>query len=103
MMGLDMTEPEYRKLWRVFDRDCDGKVDYYEWVNVVGNIILPSPNIPTDHRPSTPKVKEYTKRALARGLKNALEEGPDAIDQAFREANSSRSGSISHQEFIQVR
>jgi hypothetical protein len=103
MMGLDMTEPEYRKLWRYFDKDCDGKIEYYEWVNTVGNIILPLPNIHLD-RPVSPKEKEYTKRAMARGLKSSIVGlGPDAIDAAFREANSSRSGLLSHQEFVQVR
>lgn len=107
-LGLDMTEPEYRKLWRYFDRDCDGTISYYEWNNVVGKIILPLSDI-TLNRPESPnRVKEWTRRAMARGLTNLLKDETDGgsvdpIGDAFREVNSCRSGLISHEEFIQVR
>ena len=107
-LGFDMTEAEYRKLWRYFDRDCDGCISYYEWNNVVGKVILPLSDI-TLNRPESPnRVKEWTRRAMARGLNNLLKEetnsgSSDPVGDAFREINCCRSGFISHEEFIQVR
>ncbi len=105
-IGVDMTEDEYRKLYRRFDRDADGQISYYEWNNVVGNLIYPLSDI-TLSRPESPnRIKAWTHRALARGFTHMVKPssagGSDPVEVAFREVNQSRSGYISHQEFIQV-
>ena len=107
-IGLDMTEDEYRKLYRHFDRDCDGVINYSEWNNVVGGLIYPLSDI-TLSRPESPnRIKEWTHRALGRGFINMVKPSTaggskDPVADAFREVNMCRSGLISHQEFVQVR
>lgn len=106
-LGFDMSEDEYKKLWRYFDRDCDGVISYYEWNNVVGKVILPLSDISLSRPESPNRVKEWTRRAMARGLNDLLREesehgSKDPVGDAFREVNSCRSGFISHEEFIQV-
>jgi Ca2+-binding EF-hand superfamily protein len=92
-----MTADEYMKLYRKFDPSGNRKISYYEWNNIVGNLIHPLSDI-TLSRPDTPKMKEWTRRALQRGLK---EQVLDPV-QAFRETDSDMSGYISHQEFNQL-
>ena len=96
-MGLDMTSAEYKKLWRYFDTSNDGKISYSEFNNKVGVLIHPRSDIALN-RPETPKVKEWQRFAMARGLKSKLRD----IESAFRETDSDGSGHISHQEFIQL-
>lgn len=96
-LGFDMTADEYLKLYRKFDPSGNRKISYYEWNNIVGNLIHPLSDI-TLSRPDTPKLKEWTRRALQRGLK---EQVVDPV-QAFREIDSDMSGYISHQEFNQL-
>jgi hypothetical protein len=107
-IGLDMTEPEYRKLYRHFDKDCDGQISYYEWNNVVGGLIYPLSDISLDRPESPNRIKEYTHRAMGRGLEamvhlEAATPTFDPVEAAFREINTCRSGLVSHQEFVQVR
>jgi hypothetical protein len=96
-LGLDMNADEYLKLYRKFDPSGNKKISYYEWNNIVGNLIHPLSDIKLS-RPDTPKMKEWTRRALQRGLK---EQVVDPI-KAFREIDSDLSGYISHQEFVQL-
>ena len=97
-MGFDMTPEEYRRLWRSFDADGDGKISYNEFNNLVGPLIHPRINADLA-RPMTIAVKKGHARALARGMQQRL--GPD-VEAAFRELDADRSGYISHQEFVQV-
>jgi Ca2+-binding EF-hand superfamily protein len=97
MMGVDMTASEYEKLWYQFDPHGNGCIRYHEWNNVVGNLIHPLSDISLD-RPDTPKVKEVTRRSVARGLLAQVKD----VELAFREIDSDSSGYISHQEFIQL-
>ena len=96
-LGFDMTAEEYLKLYRKFDPSGNRKISYYEWNNIVGNLIHPLSDI-TLSRPDTPKMKEWTRRALQRGLKEQVH---DPV-KAFREIDSDMSGYISHQEFNQL-
>ena len=107
-IGLDMTEDEYRKLYRHFDRDCDGVISYSEWNNVVGGLIYPLSDISLSRPESPNRIKEWTHRALGRGFINMVKPSTaggskDPVADAFREVNMCRSGLISHQEFVQVR
>ncbi len=50
------------------------------------------------NRPETPRIKEWQRRAFARGLKKKMTD----IDSAFKEVDADSSGRVSHQEFIQL-
>ena len=89
-----MNADEYLKLYRTFDPSGNSKISYYEWNNIVGNLIHPLSDISIS-RPDTPKLKEWTRRALQRGLTTQITN----VKQAFEEVNSCQSGLISHQEF----
>ena len=94
-MGLDMTAQEYLQFYRHFDPSGNKKISYYEWNNIVGNLIHPLSDISIS-RPDTPKLKEWTRRALQRGLSSQIQD----VDAAFNEINMCQSGLISHQEFL---
>ena len=65
--------------------------------NKVGGMIHPQGML-VMNRPDTPKVKEWQKRAIARGLKKKVKN----LDAAFKEVDRDGSGMISHPEFIQL-
>jgi Ca2+-binding EF-hand superfamily protein len=50
------------------------------------------------NRPETPKMKEWQRQAMARGIKKKLQN----IEAAFKEVDLDGSGLISHAEFIQL-
>ena len=89
-----MTAEEYLRLYRYFDPSGNKKITYNEWNNVVGNMIHPLSDIAIS-RPDTPRLKEWTRRALVRAFADQITNPADA----FEEVNKSRSGLISHQEF----
>ena len=90
---------EFRKLWRHFDSSGDGSITYAEFNNKVGRMIAPMSEGLQMNRPSTPKMKDWQRKALAAGIRKKISD----IDAAFREIDTDGSGLISHAEFIQVR
>jgi hypothetical protein len=92
-----MTAEEYLRFYRMFDPSGNRKVSYFEWNNVVGNLIHPLSDIAIS-RPDTPKLKEWTRRALQRGMSEQIVD----VHAAFREVDDDMSGLISHQEFTQL-
>lgn len=50
------------------------------------------------NRPETPKIKDWQRKAIARGLKKKVKN----LDLAFKEVDKDGSGRISHPEFIQL-
>ena len=96
-MGLELTTSEYKKLWAKFDRSGDGKIDYAEFNNHIGGLIHPKTEMVLK-RPETPKIKDWQKRAMARGLKKKVKD----IEATFKAVDMDNSGYISHQEFYQL-
>jgi Ca2+-binding EF-hand superfamily protein len=97
-MGIYMTGSEFRKLWRLFDASGDGKINYTEFNNKVGYMILPFGAGLKLNRPDTPQMKEWQEKALAKGIQKKISN----IDTAFKEIDTDGSGRISHAEFIQA-
>ena len=96
-MGLELTTSEYKKLWKKFDKSGDGKIDYAEFNNHIGGLIHPKTEMVLK-RPETPKIKDWQKRAMARGLKKKVRD----IEATFKAVDMDNSGYISHQEFYQL-
>jgi len=96
-MGLNMTSKEYNKLWAKFDNGGEGKISYSRFNNQVGALIHPKSDLVLN-RPETPKMKEWQRQAMARGIKKKLQN----IEAAFKEVDTDGSGLISHPEFIQL-
>jgi Ca2+-binding EF-hand superfamily protein len=122
-MGLEMTTGEFKKFWKGFDTSGDGRISYTEvssgvWSRECGPARRPHPPSPPPppqfnnkvghmvhptigymlKRPDTPKIKEWQRRAIARGLKKKM----NNLDDAFREVDADDSGYVSHSEFIQL-
>jgi Ca2+-binding EF-hand superfamily protein len=92
LIGLDMSNSEYKKLWSKFDTTGLGYVTYAAFNNKVGLLIHPRSDIVLN-RPETPKVKEWQRKALARGLQKKMQN----LEEAFKEIDTDGSGRISHQ------
>lgn len=92
-----MSAEEYLRFYRQFDPSGNKRISYFEWNNIVGNLIHPLSDIAIS-RPDTPKLKEWTRRALQRGLQEQVKD----VHLAFREVDADMSGLISHQEFCQL-
>lgn len=88
-------------MWRMTEPSVDSRHFQYtlgvQFNNKVGSLIHPKSDLVLK-RPETPKLKEWQRRAMARGLKKKMAN----IEGAFREVDSDSSGYISHQEFIQL-
>lgn len=97
MVGLDMSNGEYKKLWSKFDTTGVGYITYAAFNNKVGLLIHPRSDVVLN-RPETPKVKEWQRKALARGIQKKMQN----LEEAFKEIDTDGSGRISHQEFIQA-
>lgn len=65
-MGIYMSGSEFRKLWRQFDISGDGKINYTEFNNKVGYMILPYGSGLQMRRPETPKIKQWQEQAIAK-------------------------------------
>jgi Ca2+-binding EF-hand superfamily protein len=96
-MGVELTTSEYKKLWKRFDADGGGSIDYAEFNNKIGVLIHPKTDMILK-RPETPKLKEWQKRSFARGLKKKVKD----IESAFKAVDTDNSGYISAQEFYQL-
>ena len=97
-MGIYMTGTEFRKLWRQFDMSGDGKINYAEFNNKVGYMILPMAANLEMKRPDTPKMRDWQIKAMARTIQKKIKD----IEGAFKEIDMDGSGRISHAEFIQA-
>ncbi len=93
-----MSGQEFRKLWREFDASGDGRINYTEFNNKVGGMILPFGAGLQLNRPETPKMREWQKQALAKGIQKKIKD----IEAAFKEIDTDGSGRISQAEFIQA-
>lgn len=93
-----MSGSEFRKLWRQFDMSGDGKINYTEFNNKVGYMILPYGSGLQMRRPETPKIKQWQEQAIAKAVQKKIKD----IEGAFKEIDTDGSGRISHPEFIQA-
>ena len=97
-MGIYLTGTEFRKLWRQFDTSGDGKINYAEFNNKVGYMILPFAAGLEMKRPDTPKMRDWQVKAMAKTIQKKIKD----IEVAFKEIDTDGSGKISHAEFIQA-
>jgi len=98
LMGLVMTDSEYVTLWKYFDANGSGFIDYTEFNNKVGALIHPPITRNIIDRPRTPRVRNANARKMAVAIRKTISN----LDQAFRMIDSDGSGFISHAEFIQA-
>lgn len=73
-LGIYMTGSEFRKLWRQFDASGDGKINFTEFNNRVGQFILPYASGLQMKRPETPKMREWQRQALAKGIQKKVKD-----------------------------
>ena len=98
LMGLVMNDDEYMKLWRHFDTDDSGFLNYTEFNNKVGAMIHPPITRHVIDRPQTPRVRRENAKRVATQLKKTMANLNDAFDMI----DSDCSGRVSHAEFIQA-
>jgi len=94
--GIEMSPPEFAKLWRKFDVSGDGRLDYTEVQAQFGRIISPPMEGLRMARPETP-IPERLQKVIFAALSK---KSPADIDAAFTAATGDGgTGVIDHQAF----
>jgi len=99
-MGLSMSGPEFRKLWRRLDGAGEGKLTHGAFSKVVGPLIFPSSwgFASTMKRPGTPPLSPASEAKLAAELRRKV----PSVEDMWAELDLYKCGRIRHSDFIQA-
>ncbi|KAA0168391.1 hypothetical protein FNF31_00273 [Cafeteria roenbergensis] len=97
-LGLDMEDKEFEAFWSKFDTTKDDRVDFVEFNNRIGTMMLPPSGQVMADRPETPRLPKWQRSRMAAAIKSKFRD----LDRAFQEADTNGSGNICHAEFIQA-
>lgn len=93
-----MEDKEFDAFWSRFDTTKDDRVDFVEFNNRIGCMMLPPSGQVMADRPETPRIPKWQRSRMTAAMKSKFRD----LDRAFKEADTNGNGNICHAEFIQA-